>query len=188
MKSRSVLFLLVLLVPVPLLAHGDDTSFEDTVAAIFPKAACASGAEEDCSDATPHEKKLTADQLKYVEEQSGSKVQSNDNPFVYWAVFDENHRQLGTLVFVDADGRKGGVELAIGVRSDGTLANVLVQENNEDLPLSSHQFLDQLQGKSIESPLKIVEDIRYVGNPQSGQAMLNGVRRGMYLLKAAQGK
>jgi hypothetical protein len=190
MKSPSALFLflLVLLVPVPLLAHGDDTSFEETVAALFPKAKCAVEAEEECSDVTPHEAKLTAEQLKYAAEQSGSKVKPNDNPFVYWTVVDENGRGIGTVIFVDTDGRKGGAELAIGINLDGTLAGVVVEENNEDLPLSSHQFVDQLQGKSIESPLKIGQDIRYIGNPQSGQATLNGVRRGLYLLKAAQGK
>ena len=187
-KSRFIFFLLVLWIAVPLLAHDDDTSFEDMVAAIFPKAKCAAEGGEDCSSATPREKKLTPDQLQYAAEQSGSKVQSNDNPFVYYTVVDANNRELGTMFSVDAPGMKGGVDLTIGVRPDGTIASVMVMENNEDLPLSSHQFLDQLQGKTIESPLKLGEDIRYVGNPKSGQAMLNGVRRGLYLWKAAQGK
>ena len=77
------------------------------------------------------------------------------------------------------------LDLAIGIRRDGTVARVVVVENKDDPRLGGALFLDQIKGKSIQSPLAVGRDIQYAGDAKAAQALLNAVRRGLHLLAAA---
>ena len=171
------------LFPVPyslLLAH--ETGFpEQTLKKVFP----------DASGFTARKKTLTPEQLKHAEQESGSKVEHNDNPLSYYVALGKSpdgSGSIGTVLMLDAHGPKGGMDLAVGIRRDGTVARVVVTENKDDPNLGSAGFLDQIQGKSMQSPLKVGQDIHYNGDAKSAQALLNAVHRGLYLLSAAQGK
>lgn len=190
MKSMKVLrriALLYLALPVfllplaaPLKAHESGFPSE-TLKKVFPEA----------TGFTPRKKTLTAEQLKMAEEKSGSKVQRNDNPLAFYVALGKSpdgSGALGTVLMLDARGTKGGLDLALGVKRDGTVDRLVVTENHDDPGLSAATFLDQIKGKSIQSPLKVGQDIRYSGDAKSAQAVLNAVRRGLYLLAAAEGK
>ena len=166
------------LFPVPLLLAHETGFPEQTLKKVFPEA----------SGFTGRKKTLTPDQLKQAEQQSGSKVERNDNPLSYYVALDKSSVALGTVLMLDARGPKGGLDLAVGISRDGTVHRVVVVENKDDPNLSSAAFLDQIQGKSIKSPLKVGQDIHYSGDSKSAQAFLNAVRRGLSLLAAAEGK
>ena len=179
-RIALTLFLLPFLPLFFVLAH--ETGFpEQTLKKVFPEA----------SGFTPRKKMLTPEQLKQVELQSGSKVQRNDNPFSYYVALGKSPDAsgvLGTVLMVDAKGPKGGMDLAVGVRRDGSVQRVVVTENADDPNVSSAGFLGQIEGKSVQSPLKVGQDIHYSGDPKAAQALLDAVRRGLYLLAAAQSK
>jgi Na+-translocating ferredoxin:NAD+ oxidoreductase RnfG subunit len=172
---RVVLFILVLPL-VPLLAH--ETGFpSETLKKVFP----------DASGFTARKKSLTPDQVKKIEQESGSKVQRNDNPLTYYVAV-KGQTPLGSVVMLDTKGAKGGIDLALGVNRDGSVHKLVVVENDDDQALGQPAFLDQLPGKNAQSPLKAGQDIKFSGDAKSAQAVLNAVHRGLLLLAAAQGQ
>ncbi len=179
---RRIAFLLLILAAAPVLhlvAH--EKGFPSaTLKKVFP----------DATGFTARKKTLTAEQLKKAEQESGSKVQRNDNPFGFYVALGKSadgSGVLGTVLMLDTRGPKGGIDLAVGVRRDGSVHRVVVVENSDDPALAQAAFLDQIQGKSAKSPLKTGQDIRFSGNAQAADAVLSAVRRGLFLLGAAQG-
>jgi hypothetical protein len=171
----TVVFLFFVL---SLMAHDEGFPGE-TLKKVFPEA----------TGFTTRTKTLTQAQLKQAEQQSGSKVERNDNPLKFYVALGKSpdgSGVLGTVLMLDASGPKGGMDLAVGVQRDGTVARVLVTENNDDHQLGSDAFLEQIRGKSLQSPMKVGQDIRFTGDQKAAQALVNAVRRGLYLLSAAQ--
>jgi len=171
----AAFFALILAVSLP--AH--ETGFpEKTLKSIFP----------DATGFTLRKKALSPEQIQKIEQLSQSKVQRNDNPFSYYVALGKSadgSGVLGTVVVIDTRGPKGLLDLAIGVRRDGTVARVVVVENKDDPGLGAAAFLDQIKGKGIQSPLAAGRDISYAGDAKAAQALLNAVRRGLHLLAAA---
>jgi len=178
-KRWAVTFVSLLLA-VSLPAH--ETGFpEKTLKTVFPEA----------TGFTPRKKTLTAEQIKRIEQLSGSKVQRNDNPFSYYVALGKSadgSGALGSVVMIDTLGPKGAIDLAIGIRRDGSVSRVVVVGNKDDPGLGADKFLDQIQGKSILSPLAVGQGIQYSGDAKAAQALLNAVRRGLALLDAAGSK
>jgi hypothetical protein len=177
---RLYLAVFLALLAVPLGAH--DTGFpEETLKKVFP----------DATGFTARKKTLTADQVRQIERASGSPLQRNDNPvgfFVALGKSSDGTGVLGTVVLVDAKGPKGMIDLAVGLKRDGSVHRVVVAENADDPGLSASSFLDQLKGKTSQSPLALGKDVRYEGNAKAAEAVLGAVRRGMLLLAAAGAK
>ena len=92
---------------------------------------------------------------------------------------------LGTVVLIDAKGAKVLMDLALGIKRDGTIARVVVTENSDEKALGEAAFLDQLKGKNAQSPLAVGKDIRYAGDVKSAEGLLSAVRRGLQMLAAA---
>ena len=179
MSPRSVLLLLVstLFLASPLPAHEEGFP-EKTLESVFPQA----------TGFTPRKKTFTAAQVKQIEETSASKLQRNDNPLNFYVALGKNpdgSGVLGVVVLVDAQGPEGGMDLAVGVKRDGTIEKVVVTENADDPALNAAAFLDQLKGKNAASPLALGKDIRFTGNPKAAEIFLGTVRRGLQMLVAA---
>lgn len=166
---------------VALSAGAHETGFpEKTLKQVFP----------DATGFTLRKKTLTPEQVKRTEQLSGSTVERNDNPFSYYVALGkaaDGSGVLGTVVLIDTRGPKGPLDLAIGIKRDGLLYRVVVVENGDDPGLSAEKFLNQIPGKTIQSPLAIGRDIQYSGDTKAAQALLNAVHRGLYLLEAAAG-
>ena len=162
---------------VSLPAH--ETGFpEHTLKNVFPKA----------TGFTLRKKTLSPGQLAKIEQASGSKVQHNDNPLSYYVALGKSADGagvLGTVVMVDTRGPKGGLDLAVGIFRDGTVARVVVAQNHDDPGLSSEAFLKQIEGKNAQALLTLGKDLQYSGDAKSAQAFVNAVRRALYLLAAA---
>lgn len=173
---HRIAFLMFCLPLLPLMAHESGFPAE-TLKKVFP----------DASGFTARKKTLTPDQVKRAEQESGSKVQRNDNPLTYYVAV-KGQDALGSVLMLDTRGSKGGIDLALGVKRDGSVHRVVVVENNDDPGLSAAGFLDQIQGKTMQAPLKVGQDIKYTGDAKSAQALLNAVHRGLSLLSAAQSK
>src|SRR3990172_5039719 len=182
MSPRSVLLLLVstLFLASPLPAHEEGFP-EKTLKSVFP----------DATGFTAREKKFTAEQVKQIEQASASKLARNDNPLNFYVALGKSpdgSGVLGIVVLVDTRGPKGAVDMAIGVKRDGTVARVVVTENADDKGLSAAAFLDQFKGKNAKSPLVLGKDIQYAGDAKAAAAVLSAVRRGLQMLAVAAGK
>ncbi len=164
---------------VALSAQAHESGFpEKTLKQVFP----------DATGFTLRKKTLTPKQVKRVEQLSGSKLERNDNPFSFYVALGkatDGSGILGSVVLIDTRGPKGLLDLAIGIQRDGSLHGVVVVENGDDPGLGAEKFLNQMQGKSIQSRLAVGQDIQYSGDAKAAQALLNAVHRGLYLLEAA---
>jgi len=175
----ACLVVMSLLCGTPALAH--DTAFpEQTLKKVFPEA----------TGFTPRKKTLTAEQIRQIEQSSGSKLERNDNPLNFYVALgksSDGSGVLGTVVMVDARGAKGTIDLAVALNRDGSIHSVAVLENKDEAGLAAPTFLDQFKGKTPQS-LNLGKEIRYSGNPKSAQSFVGAVRRGVFLLAAAAGK
>ena len=182
MRLHKTLLLmgLVLTLAAPLGAHEDGFP-EKTLKSVFP----------DATGFTPRKKSFTAEQMKQIEQASGSKLARNDNPLNFYVALGkppDGSGVLGTVVLVDTRGPKGAIDLAIGVKRDGSVARVVISENADDKGLSAAAFLDQFKGKNAKSPLVLGKDIQYAGDAKAAAAVLSAVRRGLQMLAVAAGK
>ena len=171
----SVFCSLTLAVSLP--AH--ETGFpEQTLKRVFP----------DATGFTLRQKTLSADQLAKIEQASESKVQRNDNPLSYYVALGKSadgSGVLGTVVMVDARAPKGMIDLAVGIRRDGTVARVVVVGNRDEPGLAADAFLNQIQGNDAQSAMTVGQDLKYSGDAKAAQALVNAVRRALHLLAAA---
>jgi hypothetical protein len=154
---------------------------EKTLKSVFPEA----------SGFTPRKKTLTPAQVKQIEQASGAKLAKNDNPLTVYVALGkaaDGSGVMGTVVLVDAQGPKGVMDIAIGVKRDGAVERVVLTVNNDDKGLSAAAFLDQLKGKTAASPLTLGKDVSYTGDAKAAEALLAAVRRGLHLAAAASGK
>jgi Na+-translocating ferredoxin:NAD+ oxidoreductase RnfG subunit len=179
MKAQLAVLLLILALPLaaPLGAHEEGFP-EKTLKAVFP----------DASGFTAREKTFTADQVKEIEKAAASRLAGNDNPLHFYVALgkpSDGSGVLGIVVMADADGPKGDIDLALGVKRDGTIARVVISANADEKGLSAAAFLDQFKGKTAQSPLALGKDITYAGNAKSAEAVLSAVRRGLQMLAVA---
>jgi hypothetical protein len=181
MRLRPLLLLALLLsLAAPLGAHEEGFP-EKTLKAVFP----------DATGFTAREKQFTAEQVAQIEKAAASKMARNDNPLHFYVALgkpQDGSGMLGIVVLVDARGPKGAIDLAVGVKRDGSIARVVITENADDKGLSAAAFLDQLQGKSAQSPLALGKDVTYSGDAKAAEAVLGAVRRGVHMLAVAGSK
>jgi hypothetical protein len=161
-------------------AH-DEGFPEATLKAIFPSA----------TGFTPRQRAFTTSQVKQIEQAAASKLARNDNPLRFYVALGKaavGSGVLGTVVMVDASGPKGMIDIALGVKRDGTIERVVITENTDEKELSDPAFLDQLKGKNAQSPLMLGKDVRHTGSAESAQAVLSAIRRALQMLSVATGK
>jgi hypothetical protein len=179
MSPRTIFLFVILALPLAAWLGAHDAGFpEKTLKAVFP----------DATGFTPRKKSFTAAQVKQIEQASGSKLAHNDNPLNFYVALGkppDGSGVLGTVVLIDAKGAKGLMDLAVGVKRDGSIARVVITENSDDKGLGAPAFLDQLKGKSAQSPLAVGKDVRYTGDAKSAEGLLSAVRRGLQMLAVA---
>ena len=181
-KLKSVLLPIALTLSMAAQLGAHEEGFpEKTLKAVFP----------DATGFTAREKKFTPEQVKQIEQASASKLARNDNPLNFYVALGkppDGSGVLGIVVLVDTRGPKGAIDLALGLKRDGTVARVVITENADDKGLNAATFLDQFKGKSTQSPLALGKDITYTGDAKAAEAVLGAVRRGLQMLAVAGSK
>ena len=180
LKSFLLPIALTLSLAAQLGAHEEGFP-EKTLKTVFP----------DATGFTARKIKFTAEQVKQIEQASASKLARNDNPLNFYVALGkppDGSGVLGIVVLVDTRGTKGAIDMAMGVKRDGTVARVVVTENADDTSVGTAAFLDQLKGKKAQSPLSLGKDIRYPGDAKAAEAVLSAVRRGLQMLVVAGNK
>ena len=123
-----------------------------------------------------------------IEKVLGSRLPEEDmKPSIYLAVVRTGPgappRKAAAMMFVDAPGEGGKIELGVVVGGKGELMKVHVFENKESEKVTRQDFLKQFAGKKTTDPFKAGVDITAPpGKEKPAQAIASGVRRGMLII------
>jgi hypothetical protein len=109
------------------------------------------------------------------------------NSFVYFVIAKQNDntppRKVAVVIFTNAYGDGGEIELGVVVGRKGELMKIRVFENNEAEILSSHSFLKQFKGKISSDAFKVGIDMTSPPNEKrSTKAIASGARRGLLII------
>lgn len=123
-----------------------------------------------------------------IENALKSKLQEEDvKPSVYLAVVrtspDAPPRKAAAIMFIDAHGQGGKIEMGVVVSSQGYLQKIHIFENMEPASVLQPSFLKQFEHKTASDPFVVGKDITAPkGAEQSAQAIASGARRGLLIV------
>ena len=113
----------------------------------------------------------------------------DENPLrIYRAV--DGTQVKGAILVKRVKGEHGGIELVIGIDTDGRLRGVLIQSQREPQAVSQAvtEWLPSFAGRTAESPLQPGEDLPTVAAEARATAnsIAEGVRSGLIVLSFAE--
>ncbi|MCK5503609.1 MAG: hypothetical protein KAJ10_00500 [Thermodesulfovibrionia bacterium] len=108
-------------------------------------------------------------------------------PSIYFAITkqtdDAPPRKVAVIIFIDAYGDGGKVEIGVVVGRKGELMKILLFENNESAILGTQSFLKQYEGKKPSDVFEVDRDIKAPsGEEKTAQAIASGARRGLLII------
>jgi hypothetical protein len=126
-----------------------------------------------------------------IQKQLGRLMAPDENPLrIHRAQHDG--RTIGSILVTRVKAEHGGVEIVIGVETNGAVRGVLIQSQRETPEIASAitnaAWLGNLTGKTARSPLRIGTDLPEVPEVArtSAQAIANGVRDKLIVLTFAE--
>ncbi len=131
---------------------------------------------------------LSDEQRKNIESALGSRLPEEDlQPSIYLAVVrsgpDAPRKKAAAIMFIDAYGKGGKIEMGIVVSGRSELMKILIFENREAENLRQPAFLAQFSGKKAGEPFKTGEDITSPAREEkSAQAIASGAKRGLLII------
>jgi hypothetical protein len=122
-----------------------------------------------------------------IERTLGARLPEEDlKPSIYFAVVkdrpESSPRKAAAIIFIDAYGEGGKIEMGVVVSGKGELANVHLFENKEPEAISRPAFLKQFKGKKASDLFKVGADINAPAVTKSAQAVASGARRGLLII------
>jgi len=132
---------------------------------------------------------VSAAQQERIEERLGRRLPPEDlKPSIYLALVrgtpGAKPRPAAAMMFIDAWGEGGKIEMGIVVGGDGRLRRAAVFENREAVDLAESGLLRQFEGKSESEDFRVGGDITVPpGVPEAtARALAEGARRGLVII------
>jgi len=131
---------------------------------------------------------ISEPQRERIENFINEKLPDEDlKPSIYLAIVkdpsDSRLRREAAMMFIDAVGQGGKIEIGVVIDSKGRLSHINIFENKEPPEVSSSDFLDQFKGKTIDDDFKAGKDVKAPpGAEKSAQAIASGARRGLAVI------
>ncbi len=131
---------------------------------------------------------VSGEQKAAIEKALGARLPEEDmKPSIYLAIVksaaDAQPRKAAAMMFIDAQGEGGKIELGVVVSGKGELLKVRIFENKESPKLLEQSFLKQFEGKKAGNPFRAGADVKApAGIEKSAQAIASGARRGMLII------
>jgi len=131
---------------------------------------------------------VSDEQRSNIEKILGSVLPDEDlKPSIYLAVVrsapDSPPRKAAAMMFIDAHGEGGKIEMGVVVSGKGEIMNVHIFENKESEKLLQPQFLKQFENKKSSDLFKVGADISApAGREKSAQEIASGARRGLLII------
>lgn len=130
-----------------------------------------------------------SDEKKAVLEKAlGGRLPEEDlKPSIYLAIVKDSPeaapKKAAAIIFIDAHGEGGKIEMGVVVNGKGELMKVHIFENKEPETISKPTFLKQFEGKKESDTFKVGADITTAGaTVKSAQAVASGARRGLLVI------
>lgn len=129
---------------------------------------------------------LGSDQIAWVEKSLGEGIRTEDKTPSFYVGVDSKGRSLGVVVFVDATGDNGKIELGVAIDPAGAVMKVAMFEHSESGAVSSKEYLGQFTSKKAGDKFKLGDDVKAPsGAVKAGQAIATATRRTLLLAMAA---
>lgn len=131
---------------------------------------------------------VSDEQRSHIERLLESKLPEEDvKPSVYLAIVrsttDSPPRKGAVIMFIDAYGEGGKIEMGVVINGKGELAKIHIFENKESANMTQQAFLKQFEGKKASDPFKVGADITAPpGKEKTAQAVASGARRGLLIV------
>ncbi len=131
---------------------------------------------------------ISDEERKAIEKTLGSALPEEDlKPSVYLAVIrsspDAPARKGAAIMFIDAYGEGGKIEMGVVVGGKGELMKVRIFENSEPREVTQQIFLKQFEGKKVTDSFRVGQDVfAPSGLEKSAQAIASGARRGLHII------
>lgn len=179
MQTINSIILLLLISLSPHSSYGHDLVWPgEKLQALFP------GAES-----FEQKNLLVSDiQRKNIESALGSGLPEEDlQPSIYLAIVrngpDGPLKKAAAIMFIDAYGKGGKIEMGIVVSGKGELLKIMIFENKEAESIRQPAFLKQFAGKKADEPFKTGDDISSpTKEDKTAQAIASGAKRGLLII------
>ncbi|MEW6601689.1 MAG: hypothetical protein AB1499_12030 [Nitrospirota bacterium] len=179
MKNLHPLMLILLMTLYPHASYGHDPVWPgEKLKKLFPSAESFEQKNLFISD----------EQRKNIESALGSRLPEEDlQPSIYLAIVrsgtDGRLKKAAAIMFIDAYGKGGKIDMGIVVSGKSELMKILIFENREAESIRQPAFLDQFTGKKAGEPFKTGVDITSPEHEEkSAQAIASGVKRGLLII------
>lgn len=140
---------------------------------------------------------LTAEQIARLEKETGSRIEGEDKTPTFYVAYGPVEsgksgelQPMGAVVFIDAVGEHGNMEVNVAVTPRGALQAVSLWKHQESKQLESPEFLKQFEGgKKATDTFQVGKDITAVpGAEKASQAMATAAKRGLLMFQEVFGK
>ena len=140
---------------------------------------------------------LTAEQVARIEKETGSRIEGEDKEPTFYIAYGPGEdgesaelQPMGAVVFIDAIGQSGNMEVNVAITPKGTLQAVSLWKHQESKQLESQEFLKQFNGdKKATDAFQVGKDITAVsGAEKASQAMATAAKRGLLMFQEVFGK
>jgi hypothetical protein len=131
---------------------------------------------------------MSDEQKASIEKALESRLPEEDlKPSIYLAIVKDRpeapSRKAAAIMFIDAFGEGGKIEMGVVVSGKGDLMKIQVFENKESSKVTQQAFLRQFEGKKAAESFKVGSDIAApAGADKSAQAIASGARRGLLII------
>ncbi|MBD3244162.1 MAG: hypothetical protein GF331_26460 [Chitinivibrionales bacterium] len=134
----------------------------------------------DAKDYLTVNEKISADQLKAIEETLGFEVLPGQRDvFQYFKMTGENGKRIGTIIAVTQKGEYGAIETVFGLDTNLVIKGLYVQRARErDQRFKKREFLDLFVGRKAEEALSFGK--LYTGDTTPGTtAVIRGLKKAL---------
>ncbi len=131
---------------------------------------------------------VSDEQRSRIEEMLGSRLPEEDlKPSIYLAIVksdpDARPRKAAAMMFIDAYGEAGKIEMGVVVSGKGDLLGLRIFENDESPGVSQQTFLRQFEGKKASDAFAVGKDITAPpDSAKAAQAIASGAKRGITII------
>ncbi|MEK7395340.1 MAG: hypothetical protein AAB116_00235 [Candidatus Poribacteria bacterium] len=140
---------------------------------------------------------LNAEQTASIEKATGTKIGTEEKTPTFYIAYgidkeskSDKLQSIGAVVFIDAVGERGNMEVNVAISLKGTLYSVSLWKNKESKQLGSNEFLKQFnEKKKPEDPFQIGKDIVAAkGSEKASQAIATAAQKGWFMFREVFGK
>jgi len=131
---------------------------------------------------------ISDEQRAKIEGPLKSRLPEEDlKPSIYLAIVKDSPetppRKAAAIIFIDAQGEGGKIEMGVVVGGKGDIIKVRIFENRESPKLLDQSFLKQFEGKKAADSFKVGSDITAPdAAAKSAQTIASGAKRGILII------